>query len=277
MPAPPRSMADVRRRFSHADAAGRWNTLYATETERLEDENFRLRRDIAVSRILSIVTPESQVLDLGCGTAPILSELRRQGVKVLGLDYSADMLEHARTRLRSQGLDETDLEQGDCRTTPYPGASFDVVACLGVISYLENYDPVLDEIERLLKPGGTVLISFRNCHNPLLSDPLALGKRILRTLLIPLLGPRPEPAFEIGRFLDHRVVCEKMESRGFRYVEFFGIGFGPFRLAGKTLFSERQSIRISRWLTHGFAALSLHRLQPWLTDVSLWVYWKPGC
>lgn len=277
MPAPPRSMADVRRRFSHADAAGRWNTLYATETERLEDENFRVRRDIAVSRILSIVTPESQVLDLGCGTAPILSELRRQGVKVLGLDYSADMLEHARTRLRSQGLDETDLEQGDCRTTPYPGASFDVVACLGVISYLENYDPVLDEIERLLKPGGTVLISFRNCHNPLLSDPLALGKRILRTLLIPLLGPRPEPAFEIGRFLDHRVVCEKMESRGFRFVEFFGIGFGPFRLAGKTLFSERQSIRISRWLTRGFAALSLHRLQPWLTDVSLWVYWKPGC
>lgn len=276
MPAPPRPMADVRRRFSHADAAGRWNTLYATATERLEDENFRLRRDIAVARILSIVTPESQVLDLGCGTAPLLSELRRQGIKVLGLDDSADMLEHARTRLRSLGLAEADLEQGDCRATPYPGASFDVVACLGVISYLEDYDPVLDEIERLLKPGGTALISFRNLHNPFFSDPLALGRRMLRTLLIPLLGPRPEPAFAIGRFLDHRVVCEKMDRRGFRYVDFFGIGFGPFRLAGRALFSERQSIRISRWLTSGFAALLLHRPLRWLTDVSLWVYWKPG-
>lgn len=276
MPALPRSMDDVRRRFSHADAADRWNSLYATATERLEDENFRLRRDIAASRILSIVTAESKVLDLGCGTAPLLSELRRRGVKVLGLDYSADMLDHARARLCSLGLDDAGLEQGDCRATPYPGASFDVVACLGVISYLENYDPVLDEIERLLKPGGTVLISFRNCHNPLFSDPLALGKRLLRTLLIPLLGPRPEPVFEIGRFLDHREVCEKMDRRGFRCVEFFGIGFGPFRLAGRTLFNERLSIRISRWLTRGFAALSLHRPLPWLTDVSLWVYWKPG-
>lgn len=275
-PASAHSMADVRHRFSRDDAAERWDAMYATETERLEDDNFRLRRDMAVAHVLSIATPDSQVLDLGCGAGPVISELRRHGIQTIGLDYSEDMLANARARLRSLGLDDSGLEQGDCRTTPYPGASFDVVVCLGVISYIEDYDPVLDEIDRLLKPGGSVLISARNVHNPVFSDPVLFVRRLLRHLLTPLLGPRPQPAFEIGRFLDHREVEAKMEERGFRRVEFFGIGFGPYRLAGRALFSERQSIRISRLLTKIFNALSIRRPQRWLTDVSLWVYWKPG-
>ena len=275
-PATSGSLAEVRRRFSHADAAGRWNAMYAADTDCLEDENFRARRDIAVAHVLSIVNPDSQVLDLGCGAGPVISELRRHAVNVVGIDYSEDMLEHARSRLRSQALDESGLLQGDCRDTPYSGASFDVVVCLGVISYLEDYDPVLDEIDRLLKPGGTVLISFRNVHNPIVSDPVAFARRLLRIALSPLLGPLDSGKFAIGRYLDFRTVTEKMEERGLKYVDFFGIGFGPFRLAGRKLFSERQSIRISRGLARIFDALSIHRPQRWLADVSLWIYWKPG-
>lgn len=275
-PAASGAMSEVRRRFSRADAAERWHAMYAADTERLEDENFRLRRDATVAHVLSIVTPESRVLDLGCGAGPVLAELRRHGVACEGLDYSDDMLDNARTRLRSLGLDDAGLRQGDCRNTPYPSASFDVVVCLGVISYIEDYDPVLDEIERLLKPGGTTLISFRSAHNPILSDPVALGKRVLRTLLTPLLGRRTPAPFEIGRFLDHREVTARIEARGLRYVDFFGIGFGPFRFAGRRLFGERQSIRLSRWLDRLFSPPALHRTRRWLTDVSLWVYWKPG-
>jgi len=276
MPSAAEAMAAVRRRFSHAGAAGRWDAMYATETARLDEANFRLRRDIAVARVRSIVTPESLVLDLGCGTGPVISELRRHGVKVVGLDYSDDMLAHARARLRALGLDEAGLMRGDCRETPYPRASFDVVVCLGVISYIENYAEVLEEIHRLLKPGGTALISFRNAFNPILSDPVALGKLALRTVLRPLVGPRAPKKFAIGRFLDHREVAAKIDALGFRYVDFYGIGFGPFRLGGMNLFSERQSIRISRWLTGICGSLSMRRPLHWLTDVSLWVWQKPS-
>lgn len=284
------SMHEVRERFSHAGAAGRWSALYSTETGRLEDLNFRVRRDTAVAEVLSLVAhgresadaaspvhaANPRVLDLGCGTAPVLSELRRRGVDVLGMDYSADMLEHARARLRAMGLDAGGLVQGDCRATQYPGGHFDVVVCLGVISYLENYEPVIAEIDRLLKPGGTVLISFRNVFNPLFSDPVALARRALRTLLVPLLGPRPAPPFEIGRFLDHRVVTQKIEALGYHRRAFFGIGFGPFRFAGRALFSEQQSIRLSNRLARAFAHQPLSSLQRWLADVSLWVYRKPA-
>lgn len=271
-----RAMAEVRHRFSHADAAARWNAMYAAETECLEEDNFRMRRDIAVAEVMRLVTPDSQVLDLGCGAGPVIGELRRQAVQVVGMDYSEDMLEHARARLRSLGLDESGLHQGDCRKTPWPGGSFDIVVCLGVISYLEDYDPVLDEIDRLLKPGGTLLISFRNIHNPVLSDPVALGRRLLRLLLVPLLGPRKETEFAIGRWLDFRTVTRKIEARGLQPVDFYGIGFGPFRLAGRKLFSERRSIRISRWLARVCASWSIRRPLAWLTDVSLWVYRKPA-
>ncbi|HLO63501.1 MAG TPA: class I SAM-dependent methyltransferase [Azonexus sp.] len=269
------AMAPVRRRFSRADAADRWNDMYAAETECLEDENFRIRRDIAVAYVLKTVQPGARVLDLGCGTGPVLCELRRNGIDAVGLDYSEDMLAHARARLAAQALDAGGVEQGDCRNTPWPAASFDIVVCLGVISYIENYDPVLAEIDRLLKPGGTLLISFRNAWNPLFSDPVALARRVFRILLTPLRGPRRE-RFTIGRYLDFRTVTARLEARGFKYRDFFGIGFGPYRIAGRKLFSERRAIRLSRRLMALCARLSLQRPLRWLTDVSLWVYCKPG-
>lgn len=269
------AMSPVRQRFSRADAADRWNAMYAAETECLEDENFRIRRDITVAYVLKTIQPGDRVLDLGCGTGPVLCELRRKGIDAVGLDYSEDMLEHARARLRSQALDASGLEQGDCRNTPWPAASFDIVVCLGVISYIEDYDPVLAEIDRLLRPGGTLLISFRNAHNPVFSDPVAFVRRVLRVLLTPLLGPRREH-FAIGRYLDFRTVTAKLEARGFRYLDFFGIGFGPFRIAGRKLFGERRAIHISRRLMALCARFSLHRPLRWLTDVSLWAYRKPG-
>lgn len=271
----PQSMLEVRRRFSHADSAAKWDAMYASETVQLDEANFRQRRDIAVIQVLRMVNGESRVLDLGCGSAPVLSELRRHGVRVSGLDYSPDMLEHARSRLRALGLDDTDLRQGDCRATPYPAASFDVIVCLGVISYIEDYDAVLDEIDRLLKPGGRVLISFRNVFNPVFSDPARLLKQCIKTLLGRDFNPKLGETFVIGRFLDFRRVNEKMEARRFDLVNFFGIGFGPFCVFGKKLFSEARSIRLSNWLTGVFDRLLIQRARRWLTDVSLWVYQKP--
>jgi ubiquinone/menaquinone biosynthesis C-methylase UbiE len=270
-------MDAVRNKFSHGGAAGTWHAMYAAETERLDEANFRLRRDVAVDMVLRLAPPQAQVIDLGCGAGPVISELRKRSVNVVGLDYAADMLDNARSRLRALGLDESDLYQGDCRRTPYPDASFDVVVCLGVISYIDDYADVLREIHRLLRPGGTMLVSFRNVFNPILSDPLALGKFIIRKLLHR--GRRNATGatekFQIGRFLDYREVTGKIDALGFEFMEFAGIGFGPFCIAGRRLFSERRSIALSRWLAAVCTALRIRRPLRWLADVSLWVYRKP--
>jgi len=265
-------MDEVQRRFSRVDAVRKWNDLYSRDTSVLEEVNFRDRRDLAVNEIARHISPGGRVLDLGCGTGPVLCELLRQDIDCIGIDYSPDMLEFAKRRLRSQALDASRVLQGDCRRTPFSDKSFDAVICLGVISYVENYEVVLEEIRRILKPGGLLLVSFRNRFNPLLSDPVVLVTRLIKRLL-----GRPEPErYEIGQFLDHRVFRRKIAPLQFRFLGFRGIGFGPFRVGGRSLWTERQSVALSRRLAALLRTLRLTLLERWLADVSVWIYRAPS-
>lgn len=264
-------MSEVERRFARAGVAPRWDRLYREETELLEDVNYRLRRDDVVARVVAAVRPGGRVLDLGCGAGPVITELRARGIDCVGADYSPDMLQYARERLAGHGLSTTDLIQCDCRSTPFQAEQFDVIACVGVISYLEDYRPVLQEIHRILAPGGTAIITFRNRLNLTLSDPVRLAKELVKIIFR---RSRAEP-FKIGRFLDFREVHAAALAAGFTYVTMHGIGFGPLRFAGCELLAQKASIRISSWLTRLFAALGLQAPFKWATDISIWVYQKP--
>jgi 2-polyprenyl-3-methyl-5-hydroxy-6-metoxy-1,4-benzoquinol methylase len=257
-------------RFSDTDSARKWTDMYASDTERLDEANFRRRRDITVDYVLKVLPKGGRVLDVGCGAAPVVSELRRRGVACTGLEYAEDMIKHARERLRSMGLDDSDVHQGDCRKTSFEDGRFDVVISLGVISYVEHYDEALAEIHRLLRPGGFALISFRNRFNPILSDPVRASVTGIKALL----GKLPPEPYKIGRFMDHREFQQKMQEHGFAFRDFFGVGFGPFKLHGRKLFAEKTAIRLSNTLARGFGAIGLQWPFRWLADVSLWVYQK---
>ena len=259
--------AATERRFSNDDSAKKWNDMYAGTSRRLDQVKFRRRRDITIEHVLRLLPPGGRVLDLGCGAAPVLSELRRRGIQCTGLDLTQDMLEHARERLRAMNLDDSDLHQGNCCHTPFPDASFDIVVCLGVVSYVEHYEDALAEIQRLLKPGGHALISLRNRFNLILSDPVRLTRHLVKVLAGHL---EPEP-YTIGRFMDPREFEEKVRRQGFHIHDFHGIGFGPFRFRGRALFSERTRIRIDAALTRLFGANRSGLPHRWLADVSLWV------
>ena len=259
-------------RFSDARAARKWAEMYDSDTDSLQEASFRARCDAAVKYVLGVLPTGGRVLDLGCGSAPVLSQLRQHGVACTGLEYSEDMLRHAKARLQSMQLDVGDLHRGDCRETPFDAASFDVVVCLGVISYVEDYAVVLREIKRLLKPGGYALISFRNRFNRILWDP-AVG---LKTLAQAATGRlRPEP-YKIGRFMDFREFRQKMDDAGFEFRHFVGIGLGPVRFNRRALFPERVSIRLSQSLSAVLGRLGWQAPVRWLADVSLWVYSKPA-
>lgn len=113
-----------------------------------------------------------------------------------------------------------------------------------------------------------MILSYRNKFNPILLDPVAAPRFAARAL-----ARRSAPErFKIGRFLDHREVTRKACSAGFHCRDFRGIGTGPLRLAGRSLFSENASIRLSALLTGSLRALGCRGLIRWLADVSVWVY-----
>ncbi|MFC9987991.1 methyltransferase domain-containing protein [Streptomyces globisporus] len=108
-----------------------------------------------------------RVLDVGMGQGTQALRLARAGHSVTGLESDAEMLASARAALASEpeGIRErVRLIEGDGRDTGVhflPG-SFDVVLCHGVLMYVEEPDPVLAGLARMLAPGGLLSLLVRN-------------------------------------------------------------------------------------------------------------------
>ncbi|WP_437129130.1 methyltransferase domain-containing protein [Streptomyces globisporus] len=108
-----------------------------------------------------------RVLDVGMGQGTQALRLARAGHSVTGLESDAEMLASARAALASEpeGIRErVRLIEGDGRDTGVhflPG-SFDVVLCHGVLMYVEEPDPMLAGLARMLAPGGLLSLLVRN-------------------------------------------------------------------------------------------------------------------
>jgi len=103
-----------------------------------------------------------QIIDLATGTGDLLISLLRGCPnigKATGLDISERMLEVCREKLQTRGLaDRVDLMRADASATPFSGGMFDAVTMAFGIRNTANAAATLDEIHRILKPGGMVLI-----------------------------------------------------------------------------------------------------------------------
>ena len=107
-----------------------------------------------------------RILDHGSGTGRHLVFMAREGFSVQGFDYSKEALKVAKSLLETHGLD-VDLKQGDAISLPYPDNSFDAVVSWGVLYYntLSKIKKTMKEINRVLKPNGRRLASFRSKDN----------------------------------------------------------------------------------------------------------------
>ncbi|MEV7888032.1 methyltransferase domain-containing protein [Streptomyces sp. NPDC002817] len=108
-----------------------------------------------------------RVLDVGMGQGTQALRLARAGHQVTGLEQDATMVAAARESLcaEPEGIRERmRIIEGDGRDTGVhflPG-SFDVVLCHGVLMYVEEPDPLLAGLARMLAPGGLLSLLVRN-------------------------------------------------------------------------------------------------------------------
>ncbi|OIJ98081.1 methyltransferase [Streptomyces sp. MUSC 14] len=108
-----------------------------------------------------------RVLDVGMGQGTQALRLARLGHQVTGVEQDTAMIDAAREALAAQpeGIRErVRLVQGDGRDTGVhflPG-SFDVVLCHGVLMYVEEPDPLVAGLARMLAPGGLLSLLVRN-------------------------------------------------------------------------------------------------------------------
>jgi len=91
-------------------------------------------------------------VDLGTGTGLVANYISPSFKMVAGVDISFQMLQKAKSRIEY-------LLQGDIAELPFKSASIDFCTMRQVLHYLENERPVLEEINRIVKPRGSIVLA----------------------------------------------------------------------------------------------------------------------
>lgn len=167
-----------------------YRAIWEPKLEREAAEGLYGGGNLRVDAALHALPSGEKLLDVGCGSGVFGGLLLARGMytEVHGLDISDEAVVRASERgLKAQAFD---LNAGPL---PYPDALFDAVTCLAVIEHVLDPRRLVDEVARVLKPGGVLLLDTPN---------LRYGKH-LWTLVVR--GRFPETS---GDEKDRRLACD---------------------------------------------------------------------
>lgn len=163
---------------------------------------------------------QQTILEVGCGGGLICEQLARRGASCIGLDPSAGALEVARAHVRQSGLaGRVFFQQGVAESLPYAAGSFSVVVCLDVLEHVSDLERTINEIARVLAPGGVFV--FDTINRTWLSRLVLIwiGERLFHRFgLVPGLH-----SYE--RFIKPGELRHGLQEAGFQVAEM--VGFMP--------------------------------------------------
>jgi len=113
------------------------------------------------SLFLRYVTPETAILDLGCGTGVNMSRLLRLGLRFReykGVDFTESML--ARARKNFGHVPDATFSSGDVTALEDDGRRYDVIVSTYVLSHLRRPAAFVHDAQKFLQPGGHLLLVF---------------------------------------------------------------------------------------------------------------------
>lgn len=167
------------------------------------------------------------VLDVGCGQGIDLARYALAGARPTGVDLTPRHVELASAHLESMGLAVTVLV-ADAESLPFPDDTFDRVSSNGVLHHTSDMPAALQEIHRVLRPGGVVRIIVYNRHSfhyllsQFLTHGLLTGKLFRERSMTGVLSTTVERtsvgARPLVRVYSPRQVREMLEQAGFEAV-----------------------------------------------------------
>ena len=151
-----------------------WARQYRTA----ENESFYEQAFDYISKVLA-ATPESTILDVGCGSCAHSVRLARRGFHVQAVDFSQSALDMAKVTVAEKGLaNRIDLRRETLLALTFPDDSFSYIVCWGVLMHIPDIETAVAELARVLRPGGILVLSEGNK-----SSLEAVGLKALKALL----------------------------------------------------------------------------------------------
>lgn len=179
-------------------------------TDEMELHYFTATRSARQQAYQAVVTklphwlgrPVVNLLDVGCGDGLLLELARAAGIAGVGLEISPTLMQFVRSRLGEEVLVLSDIQA-------LPDAAYDVVALLNVIEHLREPQVMLAHLQRILKPGGILLV-----HTPNLGGlPARLAKERWHQI---------EP-FGHFYYFEQRTLKAMLEKNGFQPLARFNL------------------------------------------------------
>lgn len=100
-----------------------------------------------------------KVLDLGCGTGLYTERLRTMGFDTISLDYSAKMLEIAKSKMDGEFI------RGDALSLPFRDSSFDGVVAITSFEFFPEPEKAIEEMKRVVKNGRFIIVGVLSRPN----------------------------------------------------------------------------------------------------------------
>ena len=125
----------------------------------------RLIKDYESKLVLRMLAPShgELILDAGCGTGIFTSDILETGARVMGLEIAPAMLRRALARCEGQTFQSV---IGNTRQLPFADASFHKAVCITVIEFIQDARIVIEELFRVTKPGGFIVVAALNSLSP---------------------------------------------------------------------------------------------------------------
>ena len=233
------------------EAATYWRDVYVEEG--LQGLVYRQRMQTVLGWIDALsLPPGTTVLEVGCGAGHTAVELARRGFDVECTDSSREMVSLTSERIADAGLsDAMTASVADVHALPHPAESFALVVAVGVLPWLHSPERGIEELARVLRPGGRAIVTADNrlrlnmlvdpSENPLLA-PLKVPWHDLKRRR----GWRPSgpsPRLHSPSNVDRMLVAAGMEPERWKTL-----GFGPFTVLHRPILGGRLGVSLHRWL-----------------------------
>ena len=240
-----------------------WKRIY--DTRALMPLIYQTRQAAVLDWITKLRLPaSSHILEIGCGAGVLTAELARTGHHIEAVDAAPAMVQLTRQNATNNGVAErVTASLADVHALCFPEGKFDLVIAIGVIPWLHDVALGLSEMQRVLKRGGSLIVTVDN------------EWRLVR-ILDPASSPVSWPLRSVMKsVLRHAGFCKVshdlvvklhtpgeirrlFEQSGLQEVQSKCVGFGPFTLFGRHLIPETLGIALH---TH-LQSLAERRIPP---------------
>ena len=155
------------------------------------------------------------VLDLGCAGGFMAEAIAARGAHVTGIDPAKEAIAAARSHAAQSGLDIR-YDTGEGEALPYDDAAFDAVVCVDVLEHVSDLGQVLQEVARVLKPGGLFLFDTINRN--------MISRLATITVAEDIFGLLPKGTHDPAMFIKPAELADGLQQAGLTPGKMAGLG-----------------------------------------------------